>query len=136
MGFWLGLMSLPPPAGDAAAGRMMGLVWRQYFPARTASAPDTQWLRGVRSEPMRKTGPGVSKLSVEDLDAAIGSSQVRTLVVFGAHDIYETAADLLRARFPNARHVILENAWHFPWIQDAHAFRELLDDFYGVPSAN
>lgn len=130
MGFWQALMPLPSPVGDAAAGRLMGLVWRNNFPRGTASPPDRNWIRGVRSEAMRRTGTAARSASSDQLDGWAAQGDTAIMVLFGGHDIYETAPETLRVRFPAARHVLLEKSGHFPWIQDPHGFRALLADFY------
>jgi pimeloyl-ACP methyl ester carboxylesterase len=78
---------------------------------------------------MRKTGRAVREADSHLLDG-IGDIPIPVLVEFGGDDIYVTAADVLRRRFPKARHESLPESGHLPWLQDSKHFRELLAGFY------
>jgi len=133
MGLWQGLMLLPNPLGDVAARRLMRRVWRNYFPARREAMPaDEEWLRGVRSEAMRATVKAAGRAPAEMLDGLARAPRIPVLVLYGGDDIYETAPQVLRSRFPESQHVLLEDSGHLPWLQDLARFREVISDFYGI----
>lgn len=53
----------------------------------------------------------------QGLDGLADVRSIPILVLFGGDDIYETAAEVLRSRFPEARHVVLERSGHLPWLR-------------------
>jgi proline iminopeptidase len=132
MGLWQLVMTIPGSLGDAGTRRLMARVWRNYFPdPRTAPPPDEAWLRGLRSMPMRATTKSLRGADSDPLARLRGVS-IPMLVLFGSDDIYETAADVLRERFPNARHVIIQDSGHMPWLQAPVRFREVMSEFYAA----
>lgn len=117
------------PLADASARLLMARVWRNYFPdPRAAPAPDRAWLAGLHAKAIRETAKAMSTADAGLLDG-VGDVDVPVLVEFGGDDIYETAADVLRRRFPNARHETLTASGHLPWLQDPQGFRALLAGF-------
>jgi len=118
------------PLADASARLLMARVWRNYFPdPRAAPAPDPAWLAGLHAETIRETAKAMGAADAGLLDG-VGDVDVPVLVEFGGDDIYATAADVLRRRFPNARHETLTGSGHLPWLQDPEACRELLAAFF------
>ena len=137
-GFWsfmlLGLYqvcSMLPVVSDSGARKLMSMVWSNYFePPSTAPPPEPEWLMGVRSAPLFRTrGAAVASrpglLSPDGLPA-----ELTVLVLFGENDIYGTTTQVLFDRFPNARHVMLENSGHVPWLQTPEAFGAELLAFF------
>ncbi len=119
-----------PPLADRSSRRLFAQVWRNYFPdPRTAPPPDPAWLAGIRAPACRETSKAVGTAD-PGLLRGVGDMDVPVLVEFGGDDIYVTAAEVLRRRFPNARHETLANSGHLPWLQDAERFRALLAGFY------
>jgi proline iminopeptidase len=119
MGWWWRrrqlVMALPGPLGDAGARRLMRRVWANYFPEpRNAPPADPAWLRGVRSEALRSTPRALRRAPETLLDGVTTALAIPILVLFAADDIYETAAEVLRSRFPEARHLRLEQSGHLP----------------------
>jgi len=53
------------------------------------------------------------------------------VVLFGGEDIYGATAEILFARFPDAKHVVLQDTGHLPWIQNPQAFRTELCECFG-----
>jgi len=52
-------------------------------------------------------------------------------MLFGSKDIYGPTVETLFARYPDAGHVVLENAGHLPWLQSPDTFRDELCAFFG-----
>ena len=107
--------------GGAAAGRCIGsradrAGVANYFPdPRVAPAPDPAWLAGLHADTMRESSKAMGAADPRLLDDA-GDAEVPVLVEFGGDDIYETAAEKLHRRFPDARHETLTAAGHLPWL--------------------
>lgn len=133
MGWWQLVMALPGPLGDAGARRLMRRVWANYFPEPQKAPPaDSEWLRGVRSEALRSTPRALRRAPETLLERVTKAPAIPILVLFAADDIYETAAEALRSRFPEARYVRLEESGHLPWLQVPGRFRQVLSEFYGL----
>ena len=133
MGLWQSLMFMPQPLGDAGARRLIRRAWRNYTrDTPGAPAADEAWLRGVRSEAMLATVRSLGRVPAATLEGLTRMPRIPTLVQFGQHDIYETAAQVTRARLPQATHVLLEDSGHLPWLQAPVRFRAVLSDFYGA----
>ncbi len=129
----MGLASLGmkvPPLADASSRRLFAHVWRNYFPdPRSAPPPDAAWLAGIRAPAYREASKALGTADPGSL-RGIGDLDLPVLVEFGGDDIYITAAEVLRRRFPNAKHETLEASGHLPWLQDPEGFRALLAGFY------
>jgi proline iminopeptidase len=133
MGLWQALMFMPQPLGDAGARRLMRRVWRNYFrDGREALPASEEWLSGVRSEAMLATAKALGRVPAETLNGLARAPQIPILVLYGQNDIYETAHQVLRSRFPEAKHVFLEDSGHLPWLRDPARFRDVISDFYGI----
>jgi proline iminopeptidase len=132
MGLYQLASMLPGGLGDYGAGRMMALVWRNYFdPPSSAPPADESWVRGIRSKPMRETRKAAIEAEASRLDEIGLDPSTRVLVLFGKRDIYGPTVEKFFARYPEARHVVLEDAGHLPWIQSPEAFRAELCVFFG-----
>ena len=59
------------------------------------------------------------------------ASDTKVLVLFGSKDIYGPTVETLFARYPDAGHVVLENAGHLPWLRSPDTFRDELCAFFG-----
>jgi pimeloyl-ACP methyl ester carboxylesterase len=111
---------------------MMALVWRNYFdPPSSAPPPDESWLRGIRSKPMRETRKAVIEAEASRLEETELDPSTRVLVLFGKSDICGLTVERLFARYPEARHVVLEDAGHLPWVQSPETFRAELCTYFG-----
>jgi proline iminopeptidase len=67
MGLYQLVSMLPGGLGDYGAGRMMALVWRNYFdPPSSVPPADESWLGGIRSKPMRETAKQRSRRMLLD----------------------------------------------------------------------
>jgi proline iminopeptidase len=110
----------------------MALVWRNYFdPPSSAPPPDACWLEGVRSKPMHETRKAALEAEASLLEGIAPPSGTRISILFGSEDIYGATAERLFARYPEARHVVLKNTGHLPWLQNPEAFRSELCAFFG-----
>jgi proline iminopeptidase len=132
MGFYQLASMLSGGLGDRGARRLMALVWRNYFdPPSSAPPPDASWLEGVRSKPMYETRKAALEAEASLLEGIVPPSGTRILILFGSDDIYGATAERLFARYPEARHVVLKNTGHLPWLQNPEAFRSELCAFFG-----
>jgi pimeloyl-ACP methyl ester carboxylesterase len=52
------------------------------------------------------------------------------LILQGDRDVIRETNPLLAARFPDAANVPVENAGHFPWVEQPAAVAKVLLDFY------
>ncbi len=129
----MGLASLGmkvPPIADRSTRRLMARVWRNYYPdPRSAPPADAAWLAGIRAPAYREASKALGTAD-PGLLRGIGDLDLPVLVEFGGDDIYLTAAEVLRRRFPNAKHETLAESGHLPWLQDTERFRALLAGFY------
>ena len=66
-----------------------------------------------------------------DLRAGLEKVQAPVLVIHGKQDPLESAQEV-HETFPGSRLEILENAGHFPWLEQPDAFYEKLDAFLGM----
>jgi hypothetical protein len=110
----------------------MALVWRNYFdPPSSAPPPDASWLEGVHSKPMHGTRRAALEAEASLLEGIASASGMQILILFGSEDIYGATAERLFERYPEARHVVLKNTGHLPWMQSPEAFRSELCAFFG-----
>ena len=134
MGFYQLVSMLPGRLGDFGARRLMVMVWRNYFdPPSSAPPPNQSWLDGVRSKPIQETRKAAIKAEASRLNEIELAPGTRVLVLFGNRDkdIYGPTVERLFARYPNAKHVVLEDSAHLPWLQSSEAFRAELCAFFG-----
>lgn len=134
MGLYQLVSRLPGRLGDYGARRLMAMVWRNYFdPPSSAAPPDRSWLDGVRSKPILKTRTAAIEAEAFLLNEIELDPDTQVLVLFGGEnkDIYGPTAERLFARYPNAKHVVMEDAAHLPWLQSPEAFRVELCTFFG-----
>jgi pimeloyl-ACP methyl ester carboxylesterase len=80
---------------------------------------------------MRETRKAAIEAEASRLDETELDPSTRVLVLFGKSDIYGLTVERLFARYPEARHVVLEDAGHLPWVQSPEAFRAELCAFFG-----
>jgi pimeloyl-ACP methyl ester carboxylesterase len=52
--------------------------------------------------------------------------------VQGRQDVIRETNAVLVERFPNARNVWIEDASHFPWLENRDAFQDAVLAFYGT----
>jgi proline iminopeptidase len=132
MGLYQLVSMLPGEAGDRGARRLMALVWRNYFdPSSNSPPPEASWLGGVRSKPMHGTRKAAIEAEASLLERIALPSGTQILILFGSDDIYGATAQRLFARYPDARHVVLKNSGHLPWVQNPEAFCSELCAFFG-----
>lgn len=139
LGLWSLLLPLPNPVGHWATERLFRVVWRNYFrDPRRAPPADERWLAGVNGRAMSATARTVRRTGAEALPDARSSGAWPVLVLYGEHDIYGDGVEVVFARFPAARHIILGGSGHLPWLQAPEAFAEVLRQFYpmAAPTAH
>jgi pimeloyl-ACP methyl ester carboxylesterase len=54
------------------------------------------------------------------------------LIIQGEHDVIRETNAVLAARFPGAANVHIENAGHFPWVEEPAVFSRTVLDFYST----
>jgi len=122
------LAMLPGAAGDRAARRMMARVWRNYFdPPASAPPASNEWLAGVHSRAILATRRAARAASASEIQGAMPAP---VLIVFGESDIYGTTTEILIARYPRARVVVIPGAGHVPWLQNRAAFVDAVGTFF------
>jgi proline iminopeptidase len=132
MGLYQLASMLPGGLGDYGARRLMALVWSNYFdPPSSAPPPDASWLKGVHSKPMHRTCRAAIEAEASQLEGIDSPSGMQILILFGTDDIYGVTAERLFERYPEARHVVLKNTGHLPWLQSPEVFRSELCTFFG-----
>ena len=131
MGLYQLMLMLPGRLGDYGARRLMALVWRNYFdPPSNAPPPDRFWLDGIHRKPILKTRRAAIEAEASELNQIELDPGTQVCVLFGSEDIYGSTVERLFARYPNAKHVVLEDAGHIPWLQSPEAFRAELCAFF------
>ena len=70
----------------------------------------------------------VPQMMALDLRAGLEKVKAPVLVIHGRQDPLETA-DEVHATFPGSRLELLDNAGHFPWLEQPDAFYRVLTDF-------
>lgn len=133
LGLSAALTRLPGRVGDSAGRRLLARVWRNYFPDDASAPPaDAKWLRGSSISAAIKTTAAIRAAETSQLEGLGSRLAVPVVVVYGEHDIYGASKDVLRARFPAAQHVMLQDCGHLPWLQAADVFASLLSGFYSA----
>jgi proline iminopeptidase len=97
-------------------------------PAHRAVAPRIEWYsRKINVETMADLHRVYADRSWE---AGLRRFRAPTLIVHGREDIIPwSAVAVLESLVPHARLVGLDNCGHFPWLETAHAMRQLLEGF-------
>jgi pimeloyl-ACP methyl ester carboxylesterase len=107
-------------------------TWHNYFPdPRTAPDPGQGWLAGCTAEAMLRTDRAASRENptvLSGLPAYAGPA----MVVCGEHDIFGTAAEVVRTRLPRAAQVTLHGSGHLHWLQGGPGYREALRHFFAT----
>jgi len=70
----------------------------------------------------------VPQMMALDLRAGLEKVKAPVLVIHGKQDPLETAAEV-HETFPGSRLEIVENAGHFPWLEQPERFYKIIDDF-------
>jgi proline iminopeptidase len=127
--FGTGLL-VPGPIARAAMSRVMTQTWHNYFidPSR-APDPDPQWLAGCSPTAMLRTDRAVSRENDALLEHLPGFA-APVLVLYGEHDIFGSASDVVRLRFPRAEQVTLPGSGHLHWLENPAGYRDVLEHFF------
>ncbi|HEX6398269.1 MAG TPA: alpha/beta fold hydrolase [Steroidobacteraceae bacterium] len=69
------------------------------------------------------------------LEASLGRIHTATLVLWGAQDqiVPLATAEKLTRAMPAARSVVIEDAWHMPWLEEPAATAQPLLEFFAAP---
>lgn len=136
-GFWrwmlMGVYSLLGMLGsDSAFQSLFKQVLENYNqdfdPAFNAT---NEMIKHVRSAPINKTRPHI--LTYPLLKNSM-EYPFPIMITYGKKDIYGESKQYVKARFPNARFVEIENSGHIPWRHTPEKFNELLAEFYRINS--
>jgi proline iminopeptidase len=120
---------LPGSIGRSAMSRVMTETWHNYFlDPRRAPDPDPGWLAGCSAAAMLRTDRAVSRQDPALL-ASLRGFDAPVLVLYGEHDIFGSAADVVRRRFPAATQVTLERSGHLHWLDNPAGYRDVLRHF-------
>jgi proline iminopeptidase len=121
------LMQLPGRLGDLG----FGLVMKQLLPhyvVRPELVPKAFNIHHGSKLAWRATNRSIRALDDDHLDRLSIAAPV--LIVQGEHDVIRETNALLAARFPAAMNVRIENAGHFPWVEEPAVFSKTVLDFY------
>jgi proline iminopeptidase len=127
--FGAGLVG-PRPIARAAMSRVMTETWHNYFldPSR-APDPDPRWLAGCSPTAMLRTDRAVSRENPALLGQLAGFD-APVMVLYGEHDIFGPASEVVRRRFPRAEQATLEASGHLHWLDNPTGYRDALGHFF------
>ncbi len=121
------LMLFPGNLGELCYQGIMKQLYRYYFvrPDKAPKMRDANRISKTRWPETDKTVSATdeSYLTQLPLDAPV-------LIVQGRPDVIRETNAVLVERFPKAQNVWIEEASHFPWIEEPDAFREAVLTFY------
>jgi proline iminopeptidase len=121
------LMQLPGRLGDLGFGLAMKQLLPHYV-VRPELSPKNFNVHHASKAAWRGTNRAVKTLSDDYLDGM--SMPAPVLILQGDHDVIRETNLLLAARFPAAANVPVENAGHFPWVEQPAAVAKVLLEFY------
>jgi pimeloyl-ACP methyl ester carboxylesterase len=121
------LMQLPGPLGDLGFGLIMKQLLPNYV-VRPELAPKTFNIHYGSKRAWRGTNRSVKALGDEYLGGL--SLDAPVLIIQGEHDVIRETNAVLAARFPAATNVRVQNAGHFPWVEEPEVFSRTVLDFY------
>ena len=129
LGCWSLVGMFPGSMGDAGVRNLFARVWKNYYvdPSKAPEA-DANWLAGIKGGPVHKTRNDAALRDAADLTLSLPGAPV--LVLFGERDIYGDTTERLFKRFPEAKHIVLKNTGHLPWLEAPAEYAEILNDFY------
>jgi pimeloyl-ACP methyl ester carboxylesterase len=121
------LMQLPGKLGDLGFGLIMKQLLPNYV-VRPELAPKTFNIHYGSKRAWRGTNRSVKALGDDYLGTL--SLDAPVLIIQGEHDVIRETNGVLAARFPGAANVRIENASHFPWMEQPAVFSRAILDFY------
>jgi proline iminopeptidase len=121
------LMQFPGRIGDLGFGYIMKQLLPNYFVRRDA-APKEFDVHRASKRAWRGTNRSIKALD-DDYLARV-SFDAPVLIVQGEHDVIRETNPLLTERFPAATNVRIENAAHFPWLEQPDVFGKTVLRFY------
>jgi pimeloyl-ACP methyl ester carboxylesterase len=122
------LMQFAGRIGDLGFGYIMKQLLPNYVVRRDA-APKEFDVHRASKRAWRGTNRSIKALD-DDYLARV-SFDAPVLIVQGEHDVIRETNPLLTERFPAATNVRIENAAHFPWLEQADVFGKTILRFYG-----
>jgi proline iminopeptidase len=120
------LMQFPGELGDLGFGFIMKQLLPHYV-VRPELTPPFNVNHGSKRA-WRETNRAVKTLDDDYL--AHMRLDVPVLIVQGEHDVIRETNAVLAERFPRATNVRIENAGHFPWVEQPATFSKTILDFY------
>ena len=121
------LMQLPGKPGDVGYGLIMKQLLPNYV-VRPETAPKKYEIGRASKRAWRGTNASVKMLADDHLDRIRIYAPV--LIVQGTDDVIRETNPVLAARYPNAANVWIDQASHFPWLEQPDAFSSVVLDFY------
>jgi proline iminopeptidase len=121
------LMQLPGKLGDLGFGLIMKQLLPNYV-VRPELAPKTFNIHYGSKRAWRGTNRSVKALGDDYLGPL--SLDAPVLIIQGEHDVIRETNAVLAARFPGVATVRIENASHFPWVEQPAVFSRTILDFY------
>jgi proline iminopeptidase len=121
------LMQLPGKLGDLGFGLIMKQLLPNYV-VRPELAPKTFNIHYGSKRAWRGTNRSVKALGDDYLGTL--SLDAPVLIVQGEHDVIRETNAVLASRFPAATNVRIENAGHFPWVEEPAVFSKTVLHFY------
>jgi proline iminopeptidase len=121
------LMQFPGRLGDLGFGYIMKQQLPNYVVRRDAAPKDFEVSRASKRA---WRGTNTSVKALDDDYLAQLSVNAPILIVQGEHDVIRETNPLLVKRFPAALNVRIQNAAHFPWLEQPDVFAKTILDFY------
>jgi proline iminopeptidase len=121
------LMSLPGPLGDFGFRCLLKRIYPYYF-VRLASAPKFRDANRASRVGYSRTNHSIGTSDENYLQRLPLDAPV--LVVQGRQDVIRETNAIILERFPTATNVWIDDANHFPWLENPDAFRDAVLPFY------
>jgi proline iminopeptidase len=113
---------------DNAYKRLFRQVMKNYndgFVKSDASAIDFSYLK---AEPINKTRPEIVKFPLLKKQENL---HIKTTIVYGDKDIYQSSKNFVTERYPLANLKIIPDCGHIPWLHNPVIYKEILHEHYG-----
>jgi proline iminopeptidase len=126
------LMQFPGKLGDLGFGHVMKQLLPHYV-VRPELAPKGFDVKRASKRAWRATNRSIK--AIEDDHLADMSLDAPVLIVLGEHDVIRETNALLAERFPSATNVRIQDAAHFPWVEQPDMFSNAILGFYRKAAA-
>merc|ERR1712150_57704 len=127
MGIWSLLMTIPGLADFAARRLFTQIVRNYYYDPATAPTPPADFLSGISARACFAFNNAFVRNVTQPMPIS-AASDVKSLAIFGEHDIY--GKDLIDQFAKRFRVEIISNAGHLPWADQPEALTSVLRTFF------